>query len=315
MKASPPWKDSLPRRFYSAQYLILPVLLALFLTGCGEIPRPFSREPYKKPNVEFLLAPEAAGIFVEPIEGPVGWVGEAMASAISKSLVAHNVIASVSARNKRSYVLRGQGYQQLHVGGPAELILDWELSDPSGKVIGEKRVSSIPPSAFWETPVPVHFKDISNQNAPGIAAWLIPQLETVAAADLPRLYVDLIEGKAGSGNAILRQALLRKLRARGVTIENSGTIPEGALSLKGTIDIKPINADTDIVAISWRLTDPASREIGVIDQQNAVPSGSMEDNWVAASPVIADGAMQGLLPLLRAYERQRIGEKPVTKRQ
>lgn len=308
-------KDSPPCRDFSARLLILPVLLALFLTGCGEIPRPFSRQPHEKPAIEFFLAPEAAGIYVEPIEGPVGWVGEAMAAAISKSLVEHNVIASVSARNKRSYVLRGQGYQQLHVGQPAELVLDWELSDPSGKVIGEKRVSSTPPSAFWEAPIAAHFRDISNQNAPGIAAWLLPQLETVAAADLPGLYVDLIEGKAGSGNAILRQALLRKLRARGVPVENSIATAGGVLSLKGKIDIKPINADTDIVAISWRLIDPAGREIGVIDQQNAVPSGSMEDNWVAASPVIADGALQGLLPLLRAYERQRIGEKPVTKRQ
>jgi len=308
-------KDSLLCRDFSARLLILPVLLALFLTGCGEIPRPFGRQPYEKPAIEFLLAPEAAGIYVEPIEGPVGWVGEALAAALSKSLVEHDVIASVSARNKRSHVLKGQGYQQLHVGQPAELILDWELSDPSGKVIGEKRVSSIPPSAFWETPDAAHFKDISTQNAPGIAAWLIPQLETVAAADLPGLNVDLIEGKVSSGNAILRQALLRKLRAHGVTVENSRAIREGALSLKGKIDIKPINADTDIVTISWRLIDPAAREVGVIDQQNAVPSGSMDDNWVAASPVIADGVMQGLLPLLRAYERQRVGGKPVTKRQ
>ena len=308
-------KDSSPCRDFSARRLILPVLLVLFLTGCGEIPRPFSREPYQKSDVEFLLAPEAAGIYVEPIEGPVGWVGEAMAAALSKSLVKHNVIASASARNKRSYVLKGQGYQQLHVGQPSELILDWELSDPSGKVIGEKRVASVPPAAFWEAPDAAHFKDISNQNAPDIAAWLLPQIETLATADLPGLYVDLIEGKAGSGNAILRQALLRKLRARGVAIENSGTIPEGALSLKGRIDIKPINADTDIVAISWRLIDPAAREIGVIDQQNAVSAGSMEENWVSASPLIADGTMQGLLPLLRAYGRQRIGEKPVTKRQ
>ncbi|WP_193172747.1 hypothetical protein [Nisaea nitritireducens] len=308
-------KDSLPGRDLFGRLFILPVLLTLFLTGCGEIPRPFSREPYAKPNIEFLLAPEAAGIYVEPIEGPVSWVGEAMAAALSQSLVKHNVIASASARNKRSYVLKGQGYQQLHIGQPAELVLDWELSDPSGKVIGEKRVSSVPPSAFWETPDAAHFKDISNQNAPGIAAWLLPQLETVAAAGLPPLYVDLIEGKAGSGNAILRQALLRTLRARGVAVENNGAIPDGILSLKGRIDIKPINSDTDIVSISWRLIDPAAREIGVIDQQNAVPSGSMEDNWVAASPLIADGALQGLLPLLRAYERQRVGEKPVTKRQ
>lgn len=291
------------------------MLVALCVTGCGEVPRPFGREPYEKPAAAFLPVPEAAGIYVEPVEGPVAWVGEAMAAAISDALIDHNVIASAAARNKRSYVLKSQGYQQLHIGQPAELVMDWELSDPSGKVIGEKRVTSVPPPAFWQTPEAVHFQDIANQNAPGIVTWLIPQLETIAAADLPPLHIDLIEGNAGNGNAILRQALLRKLRARGVTVNTNGTVPDNALSLKGRIDIKPVNTDTDIVAISWRLTNTAAREIGVIDQQNAVPAGSMEDSWVDAAPQIADGAMQGLLPLLRAYERQRIGEKPVTKRQ
>lgn len=307
--------DSLSRWRFPARLCALFAVLALSVTGCGDIPRPFGRESYEKTHTDFLLIPEAAGIYVEPVEGPVDWVGESIATAVSTALVEHNVVASAGARNRGSYILRSQGYQQLHANRPAELVLDWELSDPAGNLIGEKSVVSVPPPDFWETPDPKHFQDIANKNAPGIAAWLIPQLAAAVAENLPILHVDLIDGEAGKGNAILRQALLRKLRARGVDVANSGTIPEDALSLKGRIDIKPLNADTDMVAITWRLADLAAREIGVIDQQNAVPSGSMADNWLSAAPLIADGAMQGLLPLLRAYERQRIGEKPVTRRQ
>ena len=308
-------KDSLPYRDLLARLFLLSLTLVFLLGGCGEIPRPFSREKAAQPDVAFLLAPEAAGIYVEPIEGPVAWVGEAMAAALSKSLAEHNVIASATARNKRSYVLKGQGYQQLHSGQPAELVLDWELSDPSGKVVGEKRVSSVPPAAFWEAPEAAHFRALSSQNAPPIAAWLLPQLETVAKADLPQLRVDLITGKAGSGNAILRQTVLRTLRTHGVPVATEGAMPDAILSLKGRIDITPVTADADIVAISWRLVDPGDREIGVIDQQNTVPSGSMENHWLAASPLIADGVLQGLLPLLRAYGRQRMLGNPVTQPQ
>jgi hypothetical protein len=41
----------------------------------------------------------------------------------------------------------------------------------------------------------------------------------------------------------------------------------------------------------------------------------MEKNWLSAAPLIADGALEGLLPLLEAYERQRIGGNGVIKRQ
>jgi hypothetical protein len=308
-------KVSLPYRGRRACLFLLSVTLVLVLGGCGDIPRPFSRELHAKPDVAFLLAPEAAGIYVEPIEGPVAWVGEAMAAALSKSLAEHNVIASATARNKRSHVLKGQGYQQLHIGRPAELVLDWELSDPSGTVIGEKRISSVPPAAFWETPEAAHFRALSTRNAPPIAAWLLPRLEAAAKTGLPPLQVDLIAGKAGSGNAILRQTVLRTLSAHGVPVTTEGAMPDGILSLKGRIDITPVTADTDIVAISWRLVDPGDHEIGAIDQQNEVPSGNMEDQWLAASPLIADGLLQGLLPLLRAYERQRLVGNPVTKPQ
>lgn len=290
-------------------------LLVLTVGGCGDIPRPFGREAYTKHHNEFLFVREAAGIHVEPVDGPVDWVGKAMASAMAEALVDHSVVASDRARNRNSYVLKSSGYQQLREDGPPELVMKWVLNDPAGETIGEKSFTSVPPPAFWETPAPAHFRDIADQTAPEVAAWLIPALGPQIASDLPPLHLDLIEGPGGRGNAILRQTMLRQLQTRGIEIVESSAIPEGALSLKGRIDIKPVDGETDLVAISWRLADLGEREIGVIDQSNTVPAGTMNESWLSAAPLIADGALEGLMPLLEAYERQRIGGSAVTMRQ
>lgn len=307
----------MPQRFRPGRAVsgALCLLLAFALAGCGDIPRPFGRDAYQKAHNPFLFLPESAGIHVEPVDGPVPWVGEAMAAAMSEALVEENVVASDAARNRSSYILKSQGYQQLHTDTPAELVMDWVLTTPSGEVVGEKTVASVPPAAFWEQPEESHFREIAAATAPDIAAWLIPELETRTAGHFPTLRVDLIDGSGGSGNAILRQTMLRQLKGRGIQVVDSSAIAAGALSLKGRIEIKPVDGDTDLVAISWRLADLQEREIGVIDQRNTVPAGSMETSWISAAPLIADGALEGLLPLLEAYERQRIGGKTVTKRQ
>ncbi|UUX51266.1 hypothetical protein NUH88_06125 [Nisaea acidiphila] len=290
-------------------------LMILALSGCGDIPRPFGQEAYDKHHNDFLFVQEAAGIHVEPVDGPVEWVGKAMASAMSEALVEHSVVASDRARNRSSYVLKSSGYQQMRDSGPPELIMKWVLNDPSGEVIGEKSFTSVPPLAFWETPEPAHFKDIADQTAPEVAAWLIPALGPQLLGDLPPVYLDLIDGPGGPGNGILRQTMLRQLQSRGVEIVESSAIPEGALTLDGRIDIKPLDGKTDRVAISWRLADASEREIGTIDQSNAVPAGTMDESWLGAAPLIVDGALEGLMPLLKAYKRQRIGGNAVTKRQ
>lgn len=289
--------------------------MLLTLASCGEVPRPFAPDSGKKPHNTFLIVPETAGIHVEPVEGPVPWVGEAMARAMAGALVDHNVVASDTTRNRRSFVLKSKGYQQLRNDGPAELVMDWTLITPAGETVGEKTVVSVPPPAFWEEPEDGHFAEIADATAPQVAAWLVPELGTRTAAGLPPVQVDLIDGPHQNGNAILRQTMLLRLRSRGIDIVDNSAIPEGMLSLKGRIEIKPLNGETDLVAISWRLADPDEREIGVIDQNNTVPAGSMEKSWLSAAPLIADGALEGLLPLLEAYERQRIGGKAVTKRQ
>lgn len=294
---------------------VLVLLMALVLASCGEIPRPFAPQVDKKSHNAFLFVPETAGIHVEPVEGPVPWVGAAMAHAMAGALVDHNVVASDRTRNRRSFILKSKGYQQLRNDGPAELVMDWALVSPEGENVGEKTVVSVPPPAFWEEPVDAHFAEIAEATAPQVAAWLVPEIGPRAAAALPSVQLDLIDGPDQHGNAVLRQTMLLRLQSRGIEIVDSSAIPDGALSLKGRIDIKPLNGETDLVAISWRLADPGEREIGLIDQNNTVPAGSMEKNWLSAAPLIADGALEGLLPLLEAYERQRIGGNGVIKRQ
>jgi len=294
---------------------LLVLLLAVALAACGEIPRPFARYSDEKTHNAFLIVPETGGIYVEPVEGPVPWVGKAMARAMAEALVDHSVVASDKTRNRLSFILKSRGFQQLRNDGPAELVMDWTLLSPDGETVGEKTVISVPPPDFWVDPEDSHFSEIADATAPEVAAWLVPEVGTRTASDLPPVQVDLIDGPDKAGNAILRQTMLLRLQSRGIEVVDSSAIPDSALFLKGSIDIKPLNRETDLVAISWRLADRGKREIGVIDQKNTVPAGSMTKSWISAAPLIADGALDGLLPLLEAYGRQRVGAKAATKRQ
>lgn len=291
------------------------LIFTLLLAGCGPIPRPFGRDASSKLPNDFLIVREAAGIYVKPVEGPVPWVGEAMAQAMARVLVDHQVVASADAKNRNSFILSSQGYQQLHRGRPADLIMEWVLTDSDGKVIGERTSTTVPPADFWTSPKPEHFKDIAEHTAPAIAAWLLPELKSAIHVSNVPLFVDLIDGASGRGNAVLRQTMLRRLKGLGVPLVDATEITDDALTLKCSIEIKPLDGKRDRVSISWKLLDPKKKQIGVIDQSNAVPANTIEDSWLTVAPMVVDGALDGLVPLLRAYERQRLGGKAVTKRQ
>lgn len=285
------------------------------LSACGPVPRPFSTDEWDKRHNAFLIVPETAGVWVEPVEGPVDWVGAGLAHAMADALVGQDLVASAAARNRASFVLRSQGYQQLYEDRPAELVLEWVLTDPEGRIVGERTFQVVPQEDFWEAPTDADFRDIAKQSAARVAAWLKPNLQRAGVANLPALWVDPVEGAGAEGNAVLRQTLMLKLKAAGIEVLDGAGADPNALAIGGRVEIRSLNRTTDLVAIVWRLTDASRHEIGAITQENGVPAGTIRKSWLSAAPAIADGAVEGLMPLMRAYARQKAGRAAVTRPQ
>ena len=68
--------------------------------------------------------------------------------------------------------------------------------------------------------------------------------------------------------------------------------------LSGTVAVSPPQAGKQQVSVRWALLRPDGREVGKIDQQNAVPAGSLDRAWGDIAYAVAEAAAPGVAALI-----------------
>lgn len=284
--------------------LALGALMAV--QACGSIPQPFRPPEYSKQHNEFLLAPNSAGVVVRRIDGPVGWVGDALAQAMATALRDQGIVAGSRWSNQHSLRLSANGYQRLHADRPPELVMTWTLVDGQGNIKQRRETRTVPVDAFWETPTPDMFRAIAERNAEMVVAWIDPTRNERAPklAVLPSLSVAAIENAPGDGATSLQSAILLALRAERLPVSSDG---DGELRVKPRVDVVPADRNTERVSITWILTLAVDgSELGRVAQENTVPEGQLNGRWGAVAVAIADGAADGIAGLVRAYRDAKV---------
>jgi hypothetical protein len=280
--------------------LISSLVLGALIAGCGQIPQPFQPPEWEKEHNEFLLAPLATGVTVRRIEGPVGWVGDAMTQAMAEALREKGIAAGSKWSNRLALTLAGSGYQKLHEAKAPELVMSWTLFEPGGRVRDRRDVSITPPDAFWEAPTADMFREVAERNAEIVVAWIDPTREdrTPVTAELPSIVIMPIEGAPGDGATSLARAVILALRAERIAVTENGT---GDLVVTSKVEVTPAPDKTEDVRVTWIVSRPEGALIGRVAQENQIPAGQLDDRWGAVAVAIADGAAAGIAGLARAY--------------
>jgi len=274
-------------------------VLAVAVTACGPVPQPFRPPDDSKVHNEFLMAPNSTGVVVERIEGPVGWVGDALADAMAGALREHGIVAASGWSNSRSRRLTASGYQQLHDANPAELVMTWVLREPSGRELELREIRTVPEALFWETPTAEMFDAIAARNAESVAVWLRPTPRAPAATTpSPSVALAAIVGAPGDGAESLGRAIRAALRGERVRLAAKGG---GDLTVSPEVAVTAFGAGEETVRITWVLRTPDGAEIGTVAQENTIPKGELDGPWGAAAAMIADGAASGIGDLVRAF--------------
>jgi hypothetical protein len=277
---------------------------AMTVSGCGSIPQPFRPPESAKKHNEFLLAPLSAGVVVRRIEGPVGWVGDALTQAMAEVLRERGIVAGSKWSNQLSLRLSGSGYQKLHRDKAPELVMTWALTDPAGTIKEQRQTRTTPANEFWERPTAAMFRQVAERNAEMVVSWIDPtRLErTPVQLSIPRLSITPIEGAPGDGDTSLARAVALALGAERIPIV---AIEEAELVVTSRIDVAPAPDNTEDVSITWILSTARGVEIGRVAQRNQVPTGQLDGRWGAIAVAIADGAADGIAGLARAYRATR----------
>jgi hypothetical protein len=213
-----------------------------------------------------------------------------------------DIPATTQGRNQMSYILAGSATAQPLDGGRSVVEVQWQLRDASGTPIGSHAERADGHTANWAEAPPALVTALARASAPAIAKLIQTEAPTAAPDDgRPTIVVRAIEGAPGDGAQSLARAMTAALRGNPDIRVTDKPNPRG-LVLAGRVTVGPPDKGNQDVKIAWALLRPDGTQIGEVDQQNAVPVGSLDHYWGDIAFAVATAAADGILALVEAAD-------------
>jgi len=279
-------------------WILILVLGLAGLTSCGQVPRPFAHQAGLESDL--LVLKDRAGIVVAPLAGDLPADPERLALVMAKRLRDLNVPATTHSVNNESRYLHGWASRKLRTAAPDRLVVEWELWDLDGRLIGsytqqKPLVWSAGPSDGAEL-----INAIATEAAPKIAALVQGTRVTEARIPgFPGASLVVAPLRSGPGDSVLSlvPALRAELTAAGLPVSNRRG-PHDLLVL-GKIAMEPVPGGREEIAITWFVAEARNgAELGQVDQRNQITAGSLDAPWGVTAVEIAREAAHGIAKLL-----------------
>jgi hypothetical protein len=280
--------------------------LLLLVVACSRTNPFWIHKPEPEKDAVMLDLPDRAGIVVLPITGLAGNQEAALTSAIVDALQGANIPAEtgVHAGNRASRFL-STGVRQEVDDTNVRIDIRWSLLDHDKTLIGNGRAVREVPTSAWDDGATDTMQSIARGIAPEIAGLIQHDMGTDTSVAVESVFLSEIADVPGDGARVLPPLINFLLKKNGYGVPDSG---DGAIVIRGAYTAEPAPNGMEKVAFSWHVDDPTGAEIGVVNQENVVPRGSLDGKWGDAAFFIAEGAVQGIHALLQA----RAGKTSVT---
>ncbi len=278
--------------------LLLPLLLALPLWACGDLPQPFLGRPgatamrlANEPPPARLAVP-APGSALLGDDAAAVWATDVAKALQDKEVPA---IQGNTSRGDWSLVLSAQVRGRTVV--PA-----YEVLDPQGKGQGSVEGAAVPLAA-WARSDPATFQTSAETAAPQLAD-LLNRIQAARLKADPnslynrsaRLYFTGVTGAPGDGDRALAAQMRKKLADQGIVVQDT---PAGAdFRLDGKVATAAGTGGQERIEIQWIVQDAQGRERGRVAQLNDVPTKSIAHYWGDVAVAVAEQAAGGVQEVL-----------------
>ena len=268
-------------------------MLALALAACQSHPQPFE-DDNKAANPLLFLAGRG-GILVMPIEGTPD--PQALARAVAEELERREIPASTVRMSKETTSLIGAAKQRPFDASRDEIEIDWRYQDAAGKTVGTETGRWLVPGEAWRRADPGALLGLAMATGPSLAALV--EGDRKGGLEQPRhVIVYPVDGAPGDGKTALKRAMESALERRKVKLDTEAV--EGTLVVLGSVRISPAETGQERIQISWSVINNEGKSLGVIDQENTIPAGSLDGTWGDVAAAVADAAAGGLIELMTA---------------
>ena len=282
-----------------ARGFVFTCALLVLLSGCGPLPRPFAADDKTLTSLQALAVQQQ--VVVLPLQADLPPDSRARAAdVLAQSLARRTIPATAAGDAGRSRRLSGRAIVQRLSFREDEVLLYWELVEPTGRRIGTYAQRNILPHGVWQAGLPEGIDPVMKEAAGPISDLLRPPaVEQAPIPGFPDAKVVLLPMDAlpGDGPRSLYSALARELAAEGIPL--SQTIEDEDLLVFGDVELGPDRNGVQAIKIVWYVIRAAdSVELGQISQGNRVPTGALNGPWGPTANAIAKGAASGILQLL-----------------
>ena len=272
--------------------LWLPLLLAA--ASCQPLPHPFTADFPAAAASPPLRPPDSADIVVAPVTGAPSALAKALAAALRDAEIP---ASSEGVGNRASDHLRASARARPKPDGSAAVTLAWELRAADGKLLGSGSVADVATSEAWGRGDPDLLRALAGKVAPSVARLVQPPAPREAVLSEPLLAVGPVTGAPGDGGTTLSRAMAYALGRAHVALAQKDSDKKSFI-LTGEVVLSPPEQGRQQVKVSWILRRPDGGEIGRIDQQNAVPAGSLDGPWGDIAFAVANAAAPGVAALI-----------------
>lgn len=240
---------------------------------------------------------------MEGVAGAPPSFSTALAESLAAALRNAEIPASTAGANKASYRLSGVAHRARLADGRDAVEVDWELRAANERSLG-RATAGIPAADLAEATAETAAHALAEQAAPIIARLI--QEEPPAEVAEPRLAIQAVNGAPGDGDRALARAIDGALRRVHVPLVEKPADP-ASFVLAGTVAVSPPQGGKQQVSVRWALLRPDGKEIGKIDQQNAVPAGSLDHAWGDIAYAVAEAAAPGVAALIEKAKAAETG--------
>jgi len=270
--------------------------LALLLVACQSAPQPFAdSRPPASPNA--LTPPDSVGIAVAPPSGAPPAMAAALAQAMAQDLQNADVPASVEFRNRRSFQLSGTVTAAPLPGERLAVTIVWELTDPQGKRLGGATAHLQAAADPWRLGGVGIAQALAKPAAPQIAKLVASDAPLPQGSVNPVVALGGITGAPGDGAHSLALAMAEALKRVHVGLASPAGGSRDFL-LTASVEVAAADGQKQRVRVSWALLRPDGSEVGRVNQENAVPAGSLNGAWGQIAYAVTNAAAPGVRQLI-----------------
>jgi hypothetical protein len=278
-------------------------VVLLLLAACQPLPHPFAHDT-PPPNSPILTPPDSAGIVVEPIAGAPEPTAHSLASAMAKALQEDDVPASTGASNRGSYRLSGNASTKPLGDGNLLITIAWEMRDAKGASVSKQQSSLTATDVAWGKGGN-DLAALAREAAPLLAKMVQSTAPAPLGGTVTLIAVRRVTGAPGDGGEALAHAMEDALRRANLSLAQ-GPADQPNFFVEGRVELSPPASGKQQIKIAWTLVRPDGGKIGQVQQENAIPAGSLDGSWGLTAYDVANAAAPGIAALIA--ENNRVGK-------